>query len=124
MSQRSEEFLVEARERLAVARITFDSGFHGVSVSMAYYAMLYAARAALSEEDLYSKTHSGTWHLFGQTFVETGRFDRELAADARDVLPLRIGTDYEALRIDTEQADEIVQLAERFLNAVEALYPD
>ena len=116
--------MAEARERLAAARASLTSGFPPAAVSLAYYAMLYAARAALSEEDLYSKTHSGTWHLFGQTFVETGRFDRELAADARDVLPLRIGTDYEALRIDTEQADEIVQLAERFLNAVEALYPD
>ena len=34
-------------------------------VSEAYYAMLYAARAALSEEDDYPKTHRGVWGQFG-----------------------------------------------------------
>ncbi len=36
--------------------------------------MLYAARAALSEEDLYAKTHSGSWTLFNDAFVRTSRF--------------------------------------------------
>jgi uncharacterized protein (UPF0332 family) len=51
-------------------------------VSAAYYAMLYAARAALSEQDRYAKTHSGTWTLFRETFVRDGRFDPALARAA------------------------------------------
>lgn len=43
-----------ARERLASARLALDAD--------------YAARAALSEDDRYAKTHSGTWSLFREVF--------------------------------------------------------
>jgi uncharacterized protein (UPF0332 family) len=124
MSPRSEEFMAAAREWLEGARVALASGFGPGAVSLGYYAMLYAARAALSEEDRYAKTHSGTWHLFGQALVDTGRFDRLLFESARDVLPLRLGTDYEAQSVTEEKAEEVVDLAERFLAAVEALYHD
>lgn len=52
MSPRSEEFLAEARARLAVTRTVLDRDSFSVAVSVAYYAALYAARAALSEKDL------------------------------------------------------------------------
>ncbi|MBW8060794.1 MAG: HEPN domain-containing protein, partial [Solirubrobacterales bacterium] len=35
-------------------------GFLAGAVSIAYYAMLYAARAALSEDDEHARTHGGT----------------------------------------------------------------
>jgi uncharacterized protein (UPF0332 family) len=124
VSPRSEEFIAAAREWLVGARAAAATGFPPGSVSLAYYAMLYAARAALSEEDAYAKTHAGTWNLFAQTFVETGRFDRSLFAAARDVLPLRIATDYEALQVGQDKAEEVVDLAERFVVAVEGLYAD
>ena len=51
MSPRSEEFMAVARERAALAATALGAGSPGGAVSAAYYAMLYAARAALSEED-------------------------------------------------------------------------
>ena len=78
----------EAREAIRAARVLIDSGLWARSVSDAYYAMLYAARAALSEEDSYAKTHRGAWDLFWQTFAATGRFDEELAAEARQTQEL------------------------------------
>lgn len=116
--------MAEARERLAAARETLASHFFSTSVSLAYYAMLYAARAALSEEGTYAKTHAGTWNLFGQTFVETRRLDPDLFTAAREVLPLRLGTDYEARDVSPAEAQEVVDLAGRFLAGVEALFPD
>lgn len=59
----------EARDRLEVARVLVESGHPSSVVSAAYYAMLYAARAALSERGEHAKTHSGTWTLFSATFV-------------------------------------------------------
>ncbi len=110
-----------ARDQIDAARMSLAAGFGFQAVSTSYYAMLYAARAALSEEDLYAKTHGGTWNLFGQTFVDSGRFDLVLLADARGTQEDRTGTDYEAARPSDERANEIVALAERFVDAVAEL---
>lgn len=52
----------QARERLADAQKIVGLVHPAVLVSAAYYAMLNAARAALSERGEYAKTHGGTWH--------------------------------------------------------------
>ena len=56
MSPRSQEFYDRARERLAGARRIFDQGEYAIAVGAAYYAMLYGARAALSERHLHART--------------------------------------------------------------------
>ena len=124
MSPRSEEFMAAAREWLGGARATLSSGFAPGAVSLAYYAMLYAARAALSEEDRYAKTHSGTWNLFRETFVVTGKFNETIFEHAQGTLPLRMAADYEARQVSTDDAEAIVELAESFLDAIETLFPD
>jgi uncharacterized protein (UPF0332 family) len=121
VSPRSEEFARLARERLAAARHSIDAGDFSVSVSVAYYAMLYAARAALSEEDQNAKTHSGTWNLFRSTFVESGRFNRELADQASEAQRAREGADYDARAVSADEGEAVVALAERFVAAVAEL---
>ncbi len=49
MSPRSQEFMDQARDRAALAREALASGHLEGAVSAAYYAMLYGARAALSD---------------------------------------------------------------------------
>ncbi|MGH2961514.1 MAG: HEPN domain-containing protein [Solirubrobacterales bacterium] len=118
MSPRSEEFAAEARDRLAAAHHSIDAGDFGVAVGTAYYAMLYAARAALSERDLNAKTHGGTWTLFGEQFVKDGTIDQPLAAKARDTERLRYEADYDAADIASEVAEAVVADAEKFVSAV------
>jgi uncharacterized protein (UPF0332 family) len=110
-----------ARDRARLARSALEGGFEEGSVSAAYYAMLYAARAALSEEDRNARTHRGTWQLFRETFVDTGRFEDDLAAAAQETQALREGADYDARRVSREDAERISALAERFLSAIEDL---
>jgi uncharacterized protein (UPF0332 family) len=76
VSPRSKEFLEQAKDRLADAQTILNTAHPAVVVSAAYYGMLYAARAALSERGEYAKTHSGTWTLFSQVFVAPGEFDQ------------------------------------------------
>lgn len=121
MSPRSEEFLAEARTRLAAARRELAAGDPSTTVSLSYYAMLYAGRAALSEEDRYAKTHRGVWDLFWKTFATTGRFDAALASEAREIQELRQLSDYEAARPSLDEARRVVDLGERFVRAVAAL---
>ena len=52
------EFMEQARDRLAVAQEVIESGHPAAAESSAYYAMLNAARAALSEQDEHAKSHS------------------------------------------------------------------
>lgn len=121
MSPRSEEFLATARDRLAAARAALEGEFAAAAVSSAYYAMLYAARAALSEEDRSAKTHRGVWSLFGETFVASGRFDAELAGAARRAQRLREAGDYDAAPASLADAGHVVDDATRFLDAVASL---
>lgn len=121
MSPRSSEFMEEARDRLAVAQALVNSGHSGSVVSAAYYAMLNAARAALSERGEHAKTHSGTWTLFSAAFVATGEFPQELSVLARNAKDAREKGDYEAAPPTAKEAAEFVAGAERFLAALEAM---
>ena len=83
MSPRSDELLASARVWLSTAEATLRAGFPAGAAADAYYAILYAARAALSEEDRNARTHQGIWTLFGELFLRTGRFDEPLYRLAR-----------------------------------------
>jgi uncharacterized protein (UPF0332 family) len=120
VSPRSSEFLEAARRRLAAAEVTVAED-PSTALSAAYYAMLYGARAALSEQDSSAKTHRGTWHEFRNAFVEGGRIDAELAAEVQKIQPEREQADYEAWSAPAEEAQRAIALAHRFLTAIETL---
>lgn len=113
-----------AQERLAGAGRALAAGDLAIAASAAYYAMLYAARAALSERDLYAKTHSGTWTLFQQQFVQGGDFDRDLSRQATAAQEIREQGDYEAKTPSSDQARALVKTAERFLAEIERMLGD
>lgn len=119
MSPRSAEFLDAARRRLAVAHAALAHD-PASALSTAYYSMLYAARAALSERDVYAKTHAGTWHELRRVFVEPGLLDGRLVSEAQSVQSKRERSDYNAWLAPEQEAREVIQLAEQFLHAVEA----
>jgi uncharacterized protein (UPF0332 family) len=117
MSPRSREFLERARERINAAH-ALAAGTPDLAVSVAYYAMLYAARAALSEQDLYAKTHTGTWNLFHRSFVADHRFDADLLTQARAIQGRREAIDYDAAVVSSDEATAAIALADRFVNEV------
>lgn len=119
MSPRSEEFLDQAKERAIAAQELLEAGHLEPAVSIAYYAMLNAARAALSEDDEYARTHRGTWHLFRERYVVTDAFDEKLHALATRAQQAREQGDYEAVTPDPVEAREIVEGASAFTAAVE-----
>jgi uncharacterized protein (UPF0332 family) len=111
----------QARDRVVSGRELLASGHLEVAVSAAYYAMLYAARAALSERDEYARTHGGTWHLFHERYVVNGAFDQHLHALAHDAQRTREGGDYEAITPDRGEAERIVAGAADYVAAVERM---
>jgi uncharacterized protein (UPF0332 family) len=121
VSPRSKEFYDRARERLEGARKNLDQGEYAIAVGAAYYAMLYGARAALSERDRYGKTHRGTWFLLRQTVTSEQSFPLELIGEAERLAELREAADYDALAVERDQAERAVDSAERFLAALDEL---
>lgn len=121
MSPRSAEFMAQAHERLRQARHDLGQDFLPGAVSAAYYAMLYAARAALSERDEYAKSHGGTWHLFRERYVISGSFEQGLFSLAHRTQKVREQGDYEAVSPEPAQASEIVEGAGDFIAAVERM---
>ena len=114
--------MASAHERLLGARDALAAGHAALAVSSAYYAVLYAARAALSEENRYATTHRGVWALFGEVFVNPERFDSELAGTARQMQDVREGADYEAREPTEKEASAVIRDAGRSLEAVEKLF--
>lgn len=121
MSPRSEEFMDQARDRLAIAREVLASGHREGSVSAAYYSMLYAARAALSEDDDNARTHRGTWNRFRIHYVTTDAFDAALFTLAQHAQAAREGGDYEAVTPSAEETQRYVDGAADFIAAVEEM---
>ncbi len=121
MSPRSQEFYDRARERLEGARKNLEQGEHEIAVAAAYYAMLYGARAALSERDRHARTHRGTWNLLRQTLVADGSLSPELVAEAERMAELREGADYDAVVVERDQAERAIDSAKRFLSSLDEL---
>jgi uncharacterized protein (UPF0332 family) len=120
VSPRSGEFLEAAKRRLAAAEVALAKD-PSTALSAAYYAMLYGARAALSEQDTSASTHRGAWHEFRRAFVESGRIDAELAAEVQKMQPEREQADYDAWAAPAAEARHAIDLAHRFLDAIEEL---
>jgi uncharacterized protein (UPF0332 family) len=121
VSPRSEEFIEQARDRLAAAREALAAGHHAVAVSVAYYSMLYAARATLSEDDENARTHRGTWNVFRIRYVTTDAFDAALFTRAQHAQVAREAGDYSAVTPTAEEAESYVEAAGAFLAAVERM---
>ena len=106
-----------AYEKLEVAKSLLENRFYSDAVSRAYYAMFYAARALLSEKNIYPKTHRGVISQFGLIFVKEGKFRKELFDLFARAQEDREEADYGLLaEIEEEEAKKIIEGAEKFLN--------
>lgn len=107
-----------AYEKLEVAKSLLENGFYSDAVSRAYYAMFYAARALLSEQNIYPKTHHGVISQFGLKFVKGGQFEKEIFDLFARAQEDREEADYGLLaEIEEEEAKKILEGAEQFLKA-------
>ncbi len=85
----SEDLLKAAQESLEAARLLASRGFHPDAVSRAYYAIVYAARAALASRGVAAKTHGGTLQRFGELFVAPGLLPSDLTTSFGKAMAIR-----------------------------------
>jgi uncharacterized protein (UPF0332 family) len=119
--------LVRKSERaLKTARLALSSGDFDNAVNRSFYSMFDIARAALLEvgvaEDKLPRTHSGLIDAFRQRAVQTGKFDKDMAADMSRIESHRIRADYTGFEIESNVAAEAVAKAEAFVQTVERVF--
>jgi uncharacterized protein (UPF0332 family) len=113
----------KAGRALSAARLLLGGGDTEGTCNRAYYAMYYAAQAALlaaeiaAPEDGY-KTHQGLIVAFGKHLVLTGQVDQALGRSINQVQRLRQIADYVGEAPSLEDATRAVEQAETFVAAM------
>ncbi len=114
--------LSKARSKLRVAEKLLELGEYEDAASRAYYAMLYAARAALALEGISPRTHEGVLREFGRAFVKTRKLPRELGAALSNAKSLRETANYSAEPLlEPDDAKWSVEAAKGFIEGVNKL---
>ncbi len=118
----TQEWLRRARDALGAGSLLLDRGYFLVSVSRAYYAMFYAAKAAVVSEGLEAIKHSTVISVFGQHFAKTGRVPGSLHKSLRIAFDERQLADYTLdWTVSREAAQTRLAEAEHFVSAISAL---
>lgn len=122
MKPASERLLNKADRALRAARLLKDSGEADFSIARSYYAMFYAAEAALFERGLSFRKHSAVHSAFGEHLVKSGALESQLHRWLLDAFDLRIQGDYgiDAF-LEDAQAGEALERAEEFVRRIRAL---
>lgn len=109
-----------ADEALSDAKYLLEDNRLKAAANRAYYAMFYAASAALTSTNVkLPKRHRAVITLFYRHFVEAGKMPREFHRDFVRTFQRRLQSDYEIYaHIGEEEVRETVGKAEAFVAEV------
>ena len=117
-------YIAKAHRALKAARLLESEVELEGTCNRAYYAMFYAAHAALFVVAMGTseyKTHRGLVAAFGKQIVLTGLLNAEFGRSLNEVQKLRELSDYLGDPPPKEATVAAMRLAERFVAAVEGL---
>ena len=118
------DLLAKADRRLIASARDLEAGDIERSLSASYYAMFYAASAALEGVAVSRAKHSAVIAAFGEQFARTQRTDPRFHAMLLGAFALRSAADYETnLALSRETAEETLDNARAFVTASRALLP-
>ena len=118
LSAEIDKLMESAEESLDAASLLFESEHYGFAASRAYYAMFYAASAALLTKGLTFSRHSGVISAFGHHFAGAGILPRELHTTFSEAQDLRHLGDYGLEPFPESTAADQLENARRFVDAV------
>ena len=114
--------LIEKAGRyLRSAELLIQDSDYDSAVSRAYYAMFYAAQAALLKKGMTFSSHKAVISAFGRHFVKTGIFEREMGRDLNVIFDERQLGDYEPMfSISQDDARHATEVGQRFVDQIAA----
>lgn len=109
----------KAKNKLATARILFDTGQYDDSVSRAYYAVFHAMTAILYRDGLVFSKHGQIIGTFNKRYIKTGIFPAEFSRQI-DVLfkDRQIGDYMPGPGITVEIARNHLKSSEKIINEI------
>ncbi len=116
---RVSERIAKARESVEAARELQAAGHHGFAAARGYYAMFYAAEAALLLKALQFKKHSAVHAHFNKVFVKPGVFPPSMFKALRAAAQIRTEGDYGIGPVAEEEVERTITEAQEFVSAVE-----
>ncbi len=112
----------QAAECVEDARVLLDNNRLAAAVTRVYYAMFYAATAALLARGIRRSSHHALLAAFGKTFIKTRELDEHLYKELRAAFERRQQADYEAiLEVDHQAAAQLHKQAIDFVDACRRL---
>jgi uncharacterized protein (UPF0332 family) len=106
----------KAEKFLETAKLAFDTGDHDSCASRCYYAMFFLAEAVLLTRGLKASSHKGVISLFGEHFVKTGIFERELGKALSDAYDKRLIGDYGVgFAVVEREAEDMLRTSQDFV---------
>jgi len=120
MNETETTALIEKAKRfLKSARILLKDGDSESSVSRTYYAMFYAAEAILLTKNLSFSSHKGVICAFGEHFVKTGIFPKEMGRELNRAFEKRQIGDYEyTFVVSDDEAEQILRSGKEFVDKI------
>lgn len=117
--------LAKAKESLSVAQLLFPQGFTSAVASHAYYAMFYAAEAALGSIRVRHGGHESTLELFEKRICVAGWLDPRFHRMIEAAYKTRLQADYQVQKqVEPERTKELISEAGEFVTAVSGWIED
>lgn len=117
-----ETLIKRAQRYLKSAEMLLRDKDYESSVSRTYYAMFYAAQAALLTKNLSFSSHKGVISGFGEHFVKTGILSREMGRELNRAFEKRQMGDYEyTFVISNEDAEQLLRNGKDFVDTIAGL---
>jgi uncharacterized protein (UPF0332 family) len=116
----TDELLQKGRESLGAANLLLDQGYADFAVSRGYYAMFYAAEAALLSQGLTFSKHTAVIAAFGKHLAKPELVPSHLHRYLLDAFDIRQVGDYDAPgMVGEERAGRVLAQAREFLGVIE-----
>ena len=112
-------YLLRASKYCNSAVVLVEAEDYESSVSRSYYAMFFAAEAALLSKGLTQSTHKGVHRLFGEHFLITGIFPTSMGKDLSRAFGKRQLGDYDSeLSITRDEAQQLCKTSAAFIQTI------
>ena len=120
MKEETRNFIEKSKKAIRAAEIMLREDQYDVSVSRAYYSMLYTAKALLVEEDFRFKKHTAVHSAYSRHFSKTGLLDKKFHRQMLNAFDQRLEADYDDIpSISVEEVHAIIKQAKEFLAAAQ-----